>query len=371
MKKSVKILHLISSLGLFGAENIALTLGEKIQGGGYESVIGALQHSGHPKAEIVIKAEERGIKTFSLKCDGRFDIGAIFRLKKYLVEAKVDILHTHNYKSDMIGACAAFLAKVPVIATAHGFTDVTHSVSFYEKLDRLVLRAFFSKVIVVTGEMLKNFPEGKKEVIANGVDIDQFSRDAQKREALRKNYQIKDNEILIGTVGRLSREKNQRMLLEALYPLMRDDDAIRVMVVGDGPKAEELKQFATARHLEDRIIFTGNMRDTVSVYSALDIFVLSSLTEGVPLTILEAMASKLPVVATRVGGIPEMINDDKTGLLVDARDVCALRAKITNLIKNPGKRQQLAESASRFVKTNYSLKRMCAAYREVYKEVLN
>jgi len=188
---------------------------------------------------------------------------------------------------------------------------------------------------------------------------------------LRRKFNIGGEDILIGTVGRLSREKNQRMLLEAVYPLMRNNDNVKVIIVGDGPKWGELNQYGKARHLADRIIFTGVTRDTVSVYSAVDIFVLSSLTEGVPLTILEAMASRLPVIATRVGGIPDIINDEETGLLVDSQDTDALRVKIEDLMKDQKKRQALSDSAFEFIKTNYSIERMCDAYQQVYGEVLN
>jgi len=167
----VNILHLISSSGLFGAENIVLTLGQYIQGSQYRSVIGALQDTRNSKAEIIKRALELGIETCSLKCHGRFDLGAVFRLKKYLVENQIDILHTHNYKSDVIGFLASRMAGIPIVATAHGFTDVTRSVSLYEKLDRWVLRSFFTKVVVVTGKLLKDFPEERKRVIANGVNI--------------------------------------------------------------------------------------------------------------------------------------------------------------------------------------------------------
>jgi len=366
-----RILHLISSSGLFGAENIVLTLGINIQNQKYYSIIGALQNTVDSKVEVIEKASESGVETFTLKCFGRFDLGAVFRLKKYMVDNEIDILHTHNYKSDAIGFLASRVTGIPLVATAHGFTDMTHSVSAYEKLDRWLLGSFFNKVVVVTGKMIKNFPEGKHCVIENGVDVNKFSRDVQKGAALRKRYRIKEDDILIGTIGRLSGEKNQKMLLEAMYPLMRDNDSIKLIIAGSGPKEDELKQFSEARHLTDRIIFTGVMHDVVSVYSAINIFVLSSLTEGVPLTVLEAMASRLPVIATRVGGIPDMIENDKTGLLIDSHDTDDLRIKTENLINNQDKRNRLGESAFNFVKANYSLENMCDAYRKVYEEVLN
>ena len=366
----MKILHLISSLGLFGAETIALNLAGTVQGNGYESILCAIENSSNSKIDIIEQANKAGIETHILKCAGRFDIRAIFRLRKYIENQKIDVLHTHNYKSDLIGMLAARLAKVPVIATAHGFTDMSRSVSMYEKLDRWILKSFFNKVVTVTGQMLPNFSDQQKRIIPNGIDISHFSRNEEKRVALRKKYNVADNDILIGTIGRLSKEKNQRMLLEAVYPIVRENEQVKIIIIGDGLKADELKQFVEARHLTDRVIFTGIMHDTVSAYSAMDIFILSSLTEGVPLTVLESMASKLPVIATRVGGIPEIMNNGETGLLVESQDVETLRIRVHELIDDKKLRQTLVDAAYEFVRDHYSLTKMCEAYQKVYEEVL-
>lgn len=366
-----KILHLISSSGLFGAENIVLTLGKNIQDNQFNSIVGAFHNNHDAKNEIIERARELGVETYSLTCNGRFDLGAVFRLKKYLVQNQIDVLHTHNYKSDVIGLIASKMAGIPVVATAHGFTDVSRAVSAYEKLDRWALKSFFKKVIVVTDSVLKGFPADKKRIISNGINIGHYAVDGKKGAILRKKFHIAGGEILIGMIGRLSREKNQKMLLEAVYPIMRDNVDVKVIIVGDGPKRDELKQFGEARHMTDRIIFTGILQDTVPVYSAIDIFVLSSQTEGVPLTILEAMASEVPVVATRVGGVPNIIEDGQTGFLVDSKDTQALRGRIEELINDREKGQQLAKSAYIFVKDHYSEGKMSDAYKKVYREVLN
>ena len=347
-------------------------MGENIQDDNYRSAIAALSDGrDDSQIKVIEEAKRLGIRSHIFKCYGRFDLSAVFRLKKYLIQNKIDILHTHNYKSDIIGALAAKMAGIPVVATAHGFTDVTRSVSFYERLDRWFLKHFFKKVVTVTDKILSDLLSEKRSVIPNGVDIEKFKRNEEKGKVLRNEYNIGEADILIGTVGRLSKEKNQKMLLEALYSLMRDDERVKVMLVGAGLKEWELKQFAEARHLTDRIIFTGIMKDTVAAYSAMDIFVLSSLTEGVPLTVLEAMSCRVPVVATRVGGIPEMLKDGEAGLLVGAQDVDGLRRKIEQLIKDADKRHQLSDFAHAFVKNNYSIRQMCYTYREAYNGVLN
>ena len=367
----LKVLHLISSSGFFGAESIVLTLGKNIRDAGFQSVIGALEDGRHNgNIELVERAGKEGIETRTFKCNGRFDVGAIFRVKNYLVRERVSLLHTHNYKSDIIGAMAARLAGVPAVATAHGFTDMDASVSFYEKLDRMFLKRFFRRVVVVTEKMLPDLRPEIKRVIPNGIDADGLKSDQEKRVTFRSKYSVDAGDILVGTVGRLSKEKNQKMFLQAIEPVLQRDRRVKAVIVGSGPEERNLRDFARSRQIAERVIFTGNVEDMVSVYSSLDIFVISSVTEGVPLTVLEAMAFGLPVIATRVGGIPQVIEEGRSGILIDARDTEALRKTIDGLIHEPSQGQRLGETAQSIIRKNHSLERMCSGYRKVYGEVL-
>jgi len=367
----ISVMHLISSSGFFGAESVLMTLAKNVQDEKYVPIVGAFKdRRDGAQAEIIARARESGLETFLLECSGRFDLWAAFRLRKYLTENKINVLHTHNYKADVIGALAARMGGIPIVATAHGFTDMTASVSFYEKLDRLFLRMFFDRVVTVTDKMLPALTPRRKRVIPNGINTDFFNTNIETRDAFRRKYNIREDDMLVGTIGRLSKEKDQIMFLEALEPLMRDEARLKIIIVGSGPKEMELKEFVTAKGLSDRVVFTGIIKDVGPVYMALDVFVLSSLTEGVPLTVLEAMASGLPVVATKVGGIPQMIEDGRNGLLIEPRNREALREKIGQLLKDPSRRKSLGASGQAFVRENYSLESMCEAYKKVYDEVL-
>lgn len=364
-----KVLHFISSGGLYGAENVLLSLaGELKRTPDIVPVVGALKDSRDPHLEVIERAKEMGIETVIFESEGRFDIGAVCALKKYIRENKILLLHTHNYKSDIIGLLAAKLAGIPAVATAHGFTDMTHSVTAYEKLDRFLLR-FFNKVVVVTDKILNGLDVQKRRVIANGLDIAKFSGREKARTEFRRQFGIRDDAFVIGTVGRLSREKNQIMLLGAALK-MKQHGNVKYVIVGEGPEGKELRRFVRENGLDEKIIFTGLLKDTHKVYPALDIFTLTSTTEGVPLTILEAMAAGCPVVATRVGGIPEILEDGKLGSLADPEDIAGLAAKFELLMSDSYKRLQLAEQAGRFVRQNFSLERMSKAYLDVYHEVI-
>lgn len=367
----MKVLHLISSGGFFGAEKVLLTLAQNIQSDGFESIVGAMRDKRHPHLEIVNEAEKLNIPTWICFSAGRFDVFTILRIRKYIKENHISLLHTHNYKSDILGCLAAKWAGIPVVATAHGFTDVNHSVSIYEKLDRFFLKCFFQKVIVVTAKMLPGFIERKKKVISNGIDILKIKKRDSYRSQIRHDYQIKSSDFVIGTVGRLSKEKNQIALLQACYSVLHDNRHIKLLIVGDGPERARLQQFVKARHIEDQVIFTGLISDVEGMYQAMDVFVLPSLTEGVPLTILEAMASKLAVIASAVGGVPEIIEDNVTGFLFESEYVHILKEKIVVLMKDKALAKKIAKNAFAFVEDKFSLETMVSQYKEVYREQLD
>jgi glycosyltransferase involved in cell wall biosynthesis len=371
LPRKVKILHFISSGGFFGAENVLLNIAQSFNNDNYVSLIAAIRDARSPNVEIIERAKSLGLPTHIFESQGRIDLKTIKELKKYLIENKIDILHTHNYKSDIIGALAAKDTGIALISTAHGFTDMNSKVSWYERLDQWFLKKYFKRTIVVTDQMLRNFPSDKRRIISNGINIKKFETAAHDRERIRREYGIADADLLIGTVGRLSVEKNQALFLSALLGILQEHRHVKVMIIGDGPEGDALKGFVKASGLEQKVLFTGLISDPAPFYQAFDIFVLSSLTEGVPLTLLEAMASKVPVVATKVGGIPQIISDGVTGLLVESQNASQLREAISTLICDSSKRERFKEAAFNFAKENYSLDRMNWLYHEVYQEVLN
>ncbi len=378
----MRVLHLISSCGLFGAENVVLTLARNLntrraghfidEEKSYYSIVGAVEDARDPHLEIVDKAKQEGLPTFILKSRGRFDFSAVTQLKKYLLSNKIALLHTHNYKSDVLGFAAARLAGIPIVATAHGYTDMDRKVTIYEKLDRWILRRFFNKVAVVTDKMLPGFPERRRTVIPNGLNVERFSKlkeeNAHLRIQQRRLWGIDDDKIIVATIGRLSKEKNQALLLQAAAQLSAKHDRIHFVIVGAGPEEERLKQLAEDLKITDKTKFVGLIQDIAPVYQAIDVFVLTSLTEGVPITILEAMAAEVPIVATRVGGIPDLITDSQTGLLVNSGDVQDFSVKIELLLTQPNLGKKFSAAAATFVKSHFSQEIMVERYRRVYEE---
>ena len=159
--------------------------------------------------------------------------------------------------------------------------------------------------------------------------------------------------------------------MNAATKLVKKHNNFKFLIVGNGPEEEDLRMTTDIFQMRNYVIFVGLQTDMPKIYQAMDIFCLPSLTEGVPLTVLEAMAAKVPVVATRVGGVPGLISDGKTGLLVESGNVENLVAKLSDLIVNTPKRTEIANNAFNFVSENFSQERMIENYRKVYEEVLS
>ncbi|MCR4337677.1 MAG: glycosyltransferase [Candidatus Omnitrophica bacterium] len=366
----MKILHLISSGGLFGAENIVLSLARGLNDEKTTSIVGALHNHQNPNLAIIEKAKSLNLPTFVLDHPGRINLSAIGKLENYIRDEKIDIVHTHNYKSDMVGYFAARLAGVPVVATAHGFTDTNHTVSLYERLDRWVLNRF-DHVVVVTDKLLRHLSPQKRHVIANGIDTELFYFSSDRRQSARHRFGFDPQNIVVGIVGRLSKEKNQSLLLKSAAVLAKQYPQLRVLLIGGGPEEENLRRLIQELNITSIVRFTGILSNLEDIYPAMDVFVLSSLTEGVPLTILEAMASHVPVVATSVGGIDELMEDQKTGLLLKSFAVEELVDKIRLLIEDQSLHQKITANADLSVRTKFSLKEMIQQYKKIYEDSIS
>ena len=369
-----KILHLISSGGLYGAEKVLLSLGECSQKGGLLTYVGALRDVRHPHIEVINEAHERGLPTLILESEGRFDIRTVFRLKKYLVDTHIDILHTHNYKSDIVGFLAAKLAGKRWVATNHVWHRTDKKLAVYESLDAFFLK-FADKVIAVSEEIKKdlvnkNLREQRVKVISNGIEISRFDRSIVPDD-YKRSLGLSSEDFVISIIGRLSKEKGHEVFLKAVKEITPDKEHIKFLIVGDGPLQDFLSTMIKEFNLSGNVIFTGVRQDMPFIYASTDILVNSSYIEGLPMTILEAMASRVPIIATRVGGVPQVIHHGKNGILLEPGNVQELVEAIKDLMGNPSKRESLAQQAYNDVFAHFSAERMANDYREIYKEVLN
>jgi L-malate glycosyltransferase len=265
-------------------------------------------------------------------------------LARYLRSHPADIVHTHRYKDTMLGACAARLAGVPcVFRTVHGWSEALRGwdrVKFvlYDALDKMTLRCLVDRIIAVSTHVAGRLEDAGCSPAAvvplhNGVALHRI-RPARARDEVRRELGIDEDTPLVGTVGRLSPVKGQAHLLQSARLVLEQQPAARFLIVGDGPLKADLIGAAMSLGIDRACLFVGARTDVYDLISAMDVFVLPSLDEGLPLALLEAMALARPVVATAVGGVPEVIAHRRTGLLVKPRDERALADACVALLSN-------------------------------------
>jgi glycosyltransferase involved in cell wall biosynthesis/dTDP-4-amino-4,6-dideoxygalactose transaminase len=373
-----KICHLISSSGLFGAEKVMLNIAEASNANGHRSWVIGLRNTQNPHEEVIEEAKKRNIPTQAIESRGRFDFSAVNRLTQFIKENNIGILHTHNYKANFIGLLAAKRAKIPIVATLHGYIGNGRKLRFYETLDRFILR-YFNKVILVDDGLKKWFKNGsvKYEVINNGIKIDGTQRHPSTalgagkitRSQVKTKLGIDENDLVIGTVGRLSEEKGHKYLIEAFAKLAKEFPDIRLLIVGDGELRKELEKLSETLGLKEKVTFVGFQEDVAQYYALMDIYVSPSLVEHFPMSILEAMSFGKAVVATDVGGTSKLIKKN-AGILIKPASSEEIYTALLKLINAVELRKALGESARRFVKENFSLEKMLCSYRKVYKDVL-
>jgi glycosyltransferase involved in cell wall biosynthesis len=211
------------------------------------------------------------------------------------------------------------------------------------------------------------FPRERIRVIRNGIDTSRFN--PARRETARHRLGLREEDVAIGAVGRLVPVKDQATLLAALSQLKKEGAPFRAFLAGDGPLLDGLSAQARDGGIADQIVFLGARADIEDVLAAYDVFVLSSVSEGLSNTILEAMSTGLPVVATRVGGADELVEHDHTGVLVPPSDSPAMAAAIRRLLENQQLRKSMGAAGRRRAETEFSLTRMIASYEDLYLEL--
>jgi glycosyltransferase involved in cell wall biosynthesis len=304
-------------------------------------------------------------------------IALIRQLTGIFREQRIDVVHTHKYKEGVLGAIAAWRAGIPhFVRTVHGFAEPMVGWNqvksyLYHAVDRLMLRRSADLIIAVSRRMAEELREtGFRPTmvtwIHNGVDVSQV-RAARPRDAVRRELGIDPGALLIGTAGRLSPIKGQAGLLRAAARILETHPTARFLIVGDGPLGSQLASMASELGLDHACHFIGPRADVFDLMAALDIFVLPSLNEGIPMALLEAMTLGTPIVAAAVGGIPEVIQHRVNGLLVPAADDQALADACLELAANPLWARALAAQAGRSITENFSHERSGEALLYAYR----
>lgn len=372
--KNLRILHLRSSGGFYGAEGVVLNLAKELENLATKNYIVCLENPKDPHLELIKEARKEGLSTASILSRGKIDLKTIFLVRRLLKKYNIDILHCHDYKTNFYGFLATLFLKVATVTTNHLWTHETLSLKFYEFLDGFIIN-FFDRAVAVSDqialELKKSYLLKKKiVVIHNGINYSKFySKDDG--NSIRKEFNINSSTKIIGSVGRLSTQKGYEYFLDAARKVLDILPNIIFFIVGDGPQLNSLKEKSENLQINKKVIFTGVRNDMIDIYSALDIFVSSSIREGLPLVILEALSMQKPVIATNVGGVKKIIKHQETGILLTPKNGELLAEAIIDLLKNPIKAKSLAQNGRKLIEEHFSSSIMAKQYLTVYNEILN
>jgi glycosyltransferase involved in cell wall biosynthesis len=366
----MKILHIISSGGMYGAEAVILNISRTLNEGPHRSMLGVFLNSSNPNLQLHKCAVKEGIESRLIPCSGQIDRTAIVRIRELVSRTGADVVHAHGYKADLYAYFALRASGVPLVSTCHTWYDNDRKAFFYGVVDRLILRAYARVVAVsedVRQRLLKSGVKAKKiSMIRNGIDLRPFDR----ASAVVKDELGWSACQVVGLVGRLSVEKGVDIFLHAAARVLAHCPDAKFIVAGDGPDRAKLDALIDELGIRGSVRMLGRRDDMPSLYASLDVMVSASRHEGLPIAILEGMASRLPLVATGVGEVPTVILDGHTGVLAPAENPELLAAAIIDLLRNPAKRERLGSAARQLVEDEFSAGRMTADYLRVYEEAI-
>jgi glycosyltransferase involved in cell wall biosynthesis len=363
----MKILQVISSSGMYGAESVILNLARGLTDAGHPCVLGVFANSPNLNLQLHEKALEEGMPSYPFPCKGQFDPTAIRRIRDLALETAADIIHTHGYKADLYTRMAMIGSGVPLVSTCHNWLDEDWRTYLYGVVDRYVLRSF-PRVVAVSEEVRQRLLEAgvhhqRIRIIRNGIDLRPFTVE----RGPDPDDWSQDRPAVVGMVARLSAEKGVDLFLHAAAQVAGTMPHARFVVVGDGPDREQLEALIDQLRLRPYVSMLGRRNDMPAQYASFDLLVSSSRKEGLPIAILEAMASGLPVVATTVGDVLNVVRNGETGILLPTGDPGALASAIVDLLGDRDKRRRLGSVARQLVESQYSAERMSNDYLETYK----
>ncbi len=378
-----KVLHLRSSAAYLGAESVIIEIAKCSPEFGFQSIIGGIKNDKDPYPEFLSIAHKMNIETVLFDGKGRVDFTRAKKIRNYINKNHINIVHCHGYKEDFYGIISS--TRIPKIATNHLWKiPSTHILKIrnirariYPMLDALFLR-FFDKVTGVSIEIVEKMNRyGIKNtiVIPNGVDTTKFDIRPKSLELL-SSFGFEEKNIIIGMISSLSQEKGHKYAIEAFHRIIQDFPIAKLLIIGGGlPGLDEyeieIKMQVKELGLDNNVIFAGKQKDIPNILSIIDIFLLPSLQEGLPMALLEAMSSGKAVIATNVGEIANVVTHYKSGILIVPKNINELKNAILYLFKNRECISSFGRFARETVVKQYSSRIMTKKYCEIYSSFIN
>lgn len=368
--KKPTVCHVLHSLCVGGAETLAARLARR-SSSRYRIVFACLDSLGPLGEEL----EREGFPTYVLNRQPGFDWRCAARFSKLLRDERVDIVHAHQYTPFFYAMMGRRLARRPaVLFTEHGRHFPDHRRAKRVIANRLLLKR--RDRVVGVGEAVRQAlvaNEGIKPdrvgVVFNGIDLVRFRNVEFDATEVRQELGLANGEMLLLQVARLDYLKDHTTALRALKRVTESLPDVRLILVGDGPERANIEQLIIRLGLSEHVRLLGTRRDIPRLLAATDVFLLTSISEGIPLTLIEAMASRVPVIATNVGGVSEVVKNEVTGLLAQAKGDAAIADHIVRLAKAPELRARMGSAGMQRAFTTFAEEQMHDSYDRLYQEM--
>jgi glycosyltransferase involved in cell wall biosynthesis len=369
MSNKIRVLQLGSPTGLYGAERWILALVRHLDPTKVESFVGVIKDAPDLECPLIREAAALGMHTCIFESYGRISFTAVKQLREFIRKQKIDILHTHYYKTDLIGFLATKGTKCKIISTPHGWTQKPDfKLYLYEFLDRCLF-PFMDGVVPLSDEMAKPlrsipFLKRKLHVVKNGVDLKEIDSDATILPVLQKWK--REGYFIIGYIGRLVNGKGLDILLQAVSQL--ESVKWKLIIVGEGDD-ELFKTMVDKLSIGKSVFFYGYQEKRIQYLRGFDVFVLPSRSEGTPRSVMEAMAARIPVVVSDIEGCRNLITDNHTGLLFSVDSVDDLVVKILSVINDLSLINKLVSNSRLEIEKKFSAERMAVEYEYIYLKI--
>jgi glycosyltransferase involved in cell wall biosynthesis len=368
-RESGGALQLISSGGMYGAERVVIELATHLASRGWRSHVAAIESPG--AGAVLAAARAAGLETFELQTTGRSFLATLRSLHQYVDRQDIEVAHAHGYKADLFLRFARVSDRTALFSTCHTWYRENFRMRMYEFLDKRALR-HFDHVAVVSPELERDVvrsgvPAARVSLVQNGIAMPVPGANARQR--VRAAFGMNAGEALIVRIGRLSAAKGNDILLDAVSRIVRRI-RVRLVLIGDGEEQGALRDLSTKLGIAENVIFAGYREDIADILTASEVFVIPSIREGLPIVLLEAMASRVAIVSTDVGAISLALEGGRNAWLVPPGNAERLADALHDALSNADRRIGYAQQAHTDFVARFSRQAMGEAYRERYTKAI-
>ncbi len=369
--RTLNILQFITPTGFYGAERWILALNNNLDPEEVRSDL-VVTTEGENKPEIIKHFKVDECQSFEIEMNARFSLSAIRELVKLIKQRDIDIIHTHGYKSDIMGLIAARIAGIKIVSTPHGFGEPSDfKLKVFIKLGKLAQK-FCDAVVPLSEQLMDEMKEAgvankKIHFIRNAVDLKEVEEYRVKKKVEKNSNQ----KLKIGYIGQIIPRKKVSHILNIYNEIWLENKNIEIQLLGDGESCAEMKVLAEKLPCAESIHFLGFRNDRLELLSQFDLFVMTSSDEGIPRCLMEAIAMETPVAAYNISGIDQLVMHEETGLLAKYGDQETLKQYWLKLLNDKNYAETLAKQGRKFVTERYSGQRMATEYTSLYQTLLS